>query len=387
MKKILILAANPNETTRLRLDQEVRDIQIGLSQAQHRDDFKLVHKLAVRPRDIQRAMLDESPQIVHFSGHGEGEEGLVFMDDAGKVKLVSGEALAALFQLFASDVQCVLLNGCYSKVQAEAIAEHIDYVIGMNQAISDVAAIEFAVSFYDALGAGRSYEFAYKLACTAIHLNAAATSSVSTRQLVPVEGVVASKGEHLIPVLLKRPGLPETQGHIASDVEVVTRLETQAKKTTLEANLLDVERAGQERIESLNKRISEEESRLRETVEAHTKEALEWLKKTEKGLSKDAKNYALAKYADVFNDLTAEQQDDFQWEIEKYIESVYFSMLSNSFDLLDEPMVEPSVNFPEAYQIAFEFIKKKIPTRLDQGAKDLVFSRFDYLLGRLFIII
>ncbi|MEO1401436.1 MAG: TIR domain-containing protein [Cyanobacteria bacterium J06635_1] len=40
----------------------------------------------------------------------------------------------------------------------------------MTQAISDRAAIEFAVGFYDALGAGRSVDFAYKLGCSAIAL-------------------------------------------------------------------------------------------------------------------------------------------------------------------------------------------------------------------------
>ena len=38
----------------------------------------------------------------------------------------------------------------------------------MNQAIGDRAAIEFAVGFYAAIGAGESYEFAFKLGCNAI---------------------------------------------------------------------------------------------------------------------------------------------------------------------------------------------------------------------------
>ena len=38
----------------------------------------------------------------------------------------------------------------------------------MNQAIGDKAAIEFAVGFYSALGAGESINFAYKLGCNAI---------------------------------------------------------------------------------------------------------------------------------------------------------------------------------------------------------------------------
>lgn len=181
---ILFLAANPKDTARLRLDQELRDVAEGLQRAQKRDQFNLEQRLAVRPRDIQRAMLDVNPQIIHFSGHGTGEQGLIFEDEMGNAKLVSGDALAGLFELFAEQIQCVVLNGCYSEVQAKAIAQHIPYVIGMNQAIGDKAAIAFAVGFYDALGAGRPIEFAYKLGCSAIRL----------------EGIA----ENLTPVLLKQ---------------------------------------------------------------------------------------------------------------------------------------------------------------------------------------
>jgi len=184
-QSILFLAANPQNTSRLSIDQELREIGEGLQRAQKRDQFQLEQRLAVRPRDLQRAMLDINPEIIHFSGHGTGEAGLIFEDEIGNAKLVDGEALARLFQLFAEQIRCVVLNRCYSQVQAKAIAKHIDYVIGMNQAISDRAAIEFAVGFYDALGAGRSIEFAYKLGCAAIQM--------------------ADMPEHLIPVLLNRP--------------------------------------------------------------------------------------------------------------------------------------------------------------------------------------
>ncbi|MUH00718.1 CHAT domain-containing protein [Scytonema sp. UIC 10036] len=169
-QKILILAANPKDTTPLRLDEEVREIDAGLRRALHRDRFVLEQKWAVQPRDIQRAMLDIRPSIVHFSGHGMGDGGLVFEDETGQSKLVDGEALAGLFELFADEVECVVLNGCYSEVQASAIAQHINYVIGMKKAFGDKAAIEFAVGFYDALGSGKPVEFAYKFGCAAIQL-------------------------------------------------------------------------------------------------------------------------------------------------------------------------------------------------------------------------
>ena len=84
LQTILFLTANPRDPGRLRLEQELRDIAEGLQRAQKRDQFKLELRLAVRSRDMQRAMLDVNPQIIHFSGHGTGEQGLVFEDDLGK---------------------------------------------------------------------------------------------------------------------------------------------------------------------------------------------------------------------------------------------------------------------------------------------------------------
>lgn len=193
-RTILFLAANPVATHRLRLDEEVREIEEGLQRSKYRDRFELKQRWAVRPRDLQQAMLCERPQIVHFSGHGLGqvthaqssentrkvtlvgndqtsEEGLILEDSTGQPKLVRTEALEALFELFSESVECVVLNACYSERQAQAIAHHIPYVIGMNQAIGDRAAIEFAVGFYDAIGAGESILRAYKLGCIAIQMS------------------------------------------------------------------------------------------------------------------------------------------------------------------------------------------------------------------------
>ncbi|MCU0568068.1 MAG: pentapeptide repeat-containing protein [Oculatellaceae cyanobacterium Prado106] len=169
-QKILILTANPHSTSPLRLNEEVREIETGLERSKMRDQFEVVSKWAVRTADLRRALLDHEPQIVHFSGHGAGTEGLILEDESGQTKLVSTEALVELFTLFKDKVQCVLLNACYSDTQAIAICQHIPYVIGMNRAIGDRAAIEFAVGFYDALGAGRSIEDAYRMGRVSINL-------------------------------------------------------------------------------------------------------------------------------------------------------------------------------------------------------------------------
>ncbi|KAB8331210.1 CHAT domain-containing protein [Scytonema tolypothrichoides VB-61278] len=169
-KTILILAANPRNTTQLRLAEEVRDIEEALRRAENRSQFVLQTRWAVRPRDLVRAMTELKPNIVHFCGHGNREEGIALEDNQGNLQLVNTDALANLFKSFTSQVECVLLNACYSKFQVEAISQYIDHVIGMEQEIKDRDAIEFAVSFYDALGSGETYEFAYKLGCVAMQL-------------------------------------------------------------------------------------------------------------------------------------------------------------------------------------------------------------------------
>ncbi|MEG3909949.1 AAA-like domain-containing protein [Microcoleus sp. w2-18bC1] len=169
-KTILFLAANPKNTTPVDLQKEAKEIAEGLQRSKKADKFQLEQQWAVTPREMQRAILDYKPEIVHFSGHGAGESGLALEDDMGQIKLVNAKALAALFEAFNEYVECVILNACYSEVQASAIARHIPYVIGMKQAVGDNAAREFAVGFYDTLAAGESIERAYKLGCVSISM-------------------------------------------------------------------------------------------------------------------------------------------------------------------------------------------------------------------------
>ncbi|MDF5731930.1 MAG: AAA-like domain-containing protein [Rhizonema sp. PD38] len=194
MKKILILSANPKSTNKLRLDEEVREIQVALERAKHREQFEIITRWAVRVDDLRRALLDQEPQIIHFSGHGTGSQGLVLENDSGQSQLVSTAALARLFKLFKNTIECVFFNACYSEVQAEVIHQHIDYVVGMNQAIGDRAAIKFVIGFYDALGAGRSFEDAFELGCTGIDLEGIPESSTPVFKVKP--RLSSSDGEH-----------------------------------------------------------------------------------------------------------------------------------------------------------------------------------------------
>jgi hypothetical protein len=217
MKRILLLSANPKNTDKLRLDEEIREIQVGLERSRKRDQFEIITQSALRVDDLRRALLDREPHIVHFSGHGAGANGLALENNSGQMQLVGTAALAQLFGLFQDKIECVVLNACYSETQAEAIHQHIDCVVGMNNPIGDRAAIKFAIGFYDALGAGRSYDQAYQFGCSNIDL----------------QGI----SESLTPVLLSRPS---SQAAPASEIPITReKSETSPEKPAIVMNAGD----------------------------------------------------------------------------------------------------------------------------------------------------
>ncbi len=168
MKKILILAANPRQDLDLR--HEIHILKNVIERSDEGDRFEVKIDSAVRPQNLQKLFLKHKPRLVHFCGHGTGEQGLVLEDDRGKEQLVSTSAISDLFKNFSNKVECVFLNACYSEKQTEAIKEHINYTIGISQAIRDDAAIIFARGFYQALAYGKSIPEAFELSCNAIEL-------------------------------------------------------------------------------------------------------------------------------------------------------------------------------------------------------------------------
>ncbi len=169
--KILFLTANPSDSTRLRLDVEFRTIDEKLRQAEFRDKFELKHHPGVRVSDIHEYLLRYNPDIVHFSGHGNAASEIILESTSGKRQPVPVRALSNLFAALKDNIRCVVLNACYSEQQAQAIAQHIECVVGMSKSISDAAAINFATAFYQGLAYGRDVQTAFNLGCVQIDLD------------------------------------------------------------------------------------------------------------------------------------------------------------------------------------------------------------------------
>jgi hypothetical protein len=208
MKRILILTANPTNTKPLRVSEEVREIKSAWERSLNREQFTIIVGEAVRPQEFRRTLLDHKPDIVHFSGHGGGEQGLALMADNGEAFLVKVAPLAKLFKALQEIffIDCVFLNACYSDVQAEGIYPYVNYVVGMNQKIGDQAAKQFAIGFYDTLFAGQSIKSAFDLGCNAIemenipeHLTPVLRTKDATTKKAIIQGVSESKSEPIQP--------------------------------------------------------------------------------------------------------------------------------------------------------------------------------------------
>ena len=202
MKRILVLSANPNGDLK-NLNREIRDLKDALERL---NEFEAEDYLAVSRNELQILIAENSPQFVHFCGHGAGEGGLVFENKDGQIQFASTETIAEIFETFSSEydqnpINCVLLNACYSEVQAKAIVKHINYVVGISGAILDKAAYYFSLGFYGGLAAGKSIEQSYRMGCIEIRqlIDETNTQSTQIRKLV-FDGEVEPSHEQL-PIL------------------------------------------------------------------------------------------------------------------------------------------------------------------------------------------
>lgn len=162
--RILFLSSNPWTTSRILVDEEAREIFEKIHEGPYRERFELHKHTAIKPIDLQRLLLLYQPHIVHFSGHGSKGHKLILAGTGGRGKMVDQQGLANVFSLYNTHVRLVLLNACFTKAQARAISEVVNYSIGTGRGIGDKVGVAFAGAFYRALGFGRSVRDAFESA-------------------------------------------------------------------------------------------------------------------------------------------------------------------------------------------------------------------------------
>lgn len=186
--KILYLTASPHdpdlEWLPLRSDLEMRKVMERLQLSRQRDDYKFESCPAARWVDLNQALVDHDPQVMHFSCHGDADGMLLLETDGGGVAPTTPEGLARLFHLHRSTLRCVIVNACHSERLARAVVDPIEYVIGMRSRIGDEAAIQFSVGFYTGFFAGQPVPDAFE------------------RGIASIESSETTKPEYRTPILL-----------------------------------------------------------------------------------------------------------------------------------------------------------------------------------------
>ncbi|WP_373511738.1 hypothetical protein [Persicitalea sp.] len=169
-KKIIFMAADSKSG--LLLGRESNKIREELLMSSLRDEFLYTTLFEVTGFDFSRTLLREKPTIVHFSGHGSSE-GIFLVNEREGPQLAPTKALKKLFGVMGKvlKIECVVLNACFSKIQADEVVKSIPVVIGTQAKIGDDDATNFSVGFYQGLGGGLAYEDAYELGRVQVSFN------------------------------------------------------------------------------------------------------------------------------------------------------------------------------------------------------------------------
>lgn len=185
--RILGMVAAPTDLPRLDVVQEQARITQAVQPLQARGLVELTWLAGQTWRDLQQIMRPGyGPwHIFHFIGHsvfdaGRDEGRLALADDQGRADLKSALQFARLLAHQRSSLRLVLLNSCegarggqldpFASTAATLIQNGLPAVLAMQYAITNLAAVEFSRTFYEALADNLPVDAAVADARNAINL-------------------------------------------------------------------------------------------------------------------------------------------------------------------------------------------------------------------------
>jgi hypothetical protein len=163
--RILFVAANPINFSRLRLDKEIRGIKEGIQKSGNINMFELEQIWAAQWSDLQNYLLKYNPDILHISCHAINDKdgaGIFLEDESGVGYKVSAESLNTLLSLFSNKLRMVVINSVYSDEICKLLANNIDFAIGVRGLLGDNEANKFASAFYEAIAENKDVRIAFE---------------------------------------------------------------------------------------------------------------------------------------------------------------------------------------------------------------------------------
>lgn len=181
--RILILAANPVNTPRLKLETEHRLLRNRMRDNVEAGTCEILAEWAARLNDVQDALQTYRPHIVHFAGHAD-DSGICLEDDEGECRPVSKGELSLLLNSSKDHLRLVTLNACSSVAQVEKFGQVVDYIVGTASPVEDDAAVRFTAHFYESVATGSTVREAFYKAQGALAAGGEGKQADSYRLLV-----------------------------------------------------------------------------------------------------------------------------------------------------------------------------------------------------------
>ncbi|MCA9525655.1 MAG: SAVED domain-containing protein, partial [Myxococcales bacterium] len=164
VRKILFLGASPIGIAKLSIELEAEAIRRELRLAG--SDIEVASRFAATFEELQRALLDVKPDLVHVICHGQAGD-LIFMDAVGQRHKVPGRAVVRALR-GAKGLKGAVLLACDSAAIAQQLPPGVPAAIGLKEEMSDNGARAYAVGFYLALARGLSFEECHEQGQTSV---------------------------------------------------------------------------------------------------------------------------------------------------------------------------------------------------------------------------
>ena len=160
-KIVLLLSTLKSDQSQRR--EEFNKIKNALYRAKYRDEFISQNGSHIGASDLSQELSAVEPHIVDISGYEDGINSLVLESFSDKNTFKNPDKLIAdVFKRHANSIECIILNRCYSKKQAEAIIQHIKFVVCISQELEDSKVIDFLDEFYFQIGSKQTIRYSYE---------------------------------------------------------------------------------------------------------------------------------------------------------------------------------------------------------------------------------
>jgi len=165
--KLLVVVAAPEDQPALNWRHELTMLAEALEELIDLGKVQLIPCLHATHEMLHMALLEQSPDVVHFIGHGHYDHAhkrgwLSLENKRSKSAPIEAQDLARMFRRYGGNLvvlnACDTANGDWAGLAPALVRAEVPAVVAMQWPVEDRAAIRFSRLFYRALAMGRTVD-------------------------------------------------------------------------------------------------------------------------------------------------------------------------------------------------------------------------------------